>query len=345
MLNGIFASVYGSSLTFGAFCITTLVSLSLGALLAFAYSREKHSSGSLTRSLLVLPFLVHMVILLVNGNLGAGVAVAGTFSLVRFRSAPGSARDIAVIFLAMTVGLACGMGYAALAVLAVVIVCAVLLIPGQNTAQEADRVLRVTVPENLDYMDLFTDLFEDFTTQAQLTRVKTVNMGSLYSLEYQVRLKETAKEKQLLDAMRCRNGNLNIVCAREENRAKQVESSQPCAEARSEKRTDAAAGTSHLRRAHEARHHRRGGGAAWHRALRCRGHSHRCGGNVVCVAGTAPVPRPGRVPAAVFPGGHRGRLPCARRKARHPRARQLGPCPGVRGGAFAVFAVHAGNNP
>ena len=207
MLNGIFASVYGSSLTFGAFCITTLVSLSLGALLAFAYSREKHSSGSLTRSLLVLPFLVHVVILLVNGNLGAGVAVAGTFSLVRFRSAPGSARDIAVIFLAMTVGLACGMGYAALAA---VIVCAVLLIPGQNTAQEADRVLRVTVPENLDYMDLFTDLFEDFTTQAQLTRVKTVNMGSLYSLEYQVRLKEAAKEKQLLDAMRCRNGNLEI---------------------------------------------------------------------------------------------------------------------------------------
>lgn len=210
MLNGIFSSVYGSSLTFGAFCITTLISLSLGALLAFAYSREKHSSGSLTRSLLVLPFLVHVVILLVNGNLGAGVAVAGTFSLVRFRSAPGSARDIAVIFLAMTVGLACGMGYAALAVLAAVIVCAVLLIPGRNTAQEADRVLRVTVPENLDYMDLFTDLFADFTTQAQLTRVKTVNMGSLYSLEYQVRLKEAAKEKQLLDAMRCRNGNLEI---------------------------------------------------------------------------------------------------------------------------------------
>ena len=106
MLNGIFASVYGSSLTFGAFCITTLVSLSLGALLAFAYSREKHSSGSLTRSLLVLPFLVHVVILLVNGNLGAGVAVAGAFGLVRFRSAPGSARDIMAIFLAMTLGLA-----------------------------------------------------------------------------------------------------------------------------------------------------------------------------------------------------------------------------------------------
>ena len=210
MLNGIFASVYGSSLTFGAFCITTLVSLGLGALLAFVYSRDEHSSGSMTTSLLVLPFLVHVVILLVNGNLGAGVAVAGTFSLVRFRSAPGSARDIAVIFLAMTVGLACGMGYAALAVLAAVIVCAVLMLPGKGTAQMADRILRVTVPENLDYMDLFADLFENYTTQSQLTRVKTVNMGSLYSLEYQVRLKDIAQEKQLLDAMRCRNGNLEI---------------------------------------------------------------------------------------------------------------------------------------
>ena len=148
--------------------------------------------------------------LLVNGNLGAGVAVAGTFSLVRFRSAPGSARDIAVIFLAMTVGLACGMGYAALAVLATVIVCAVLMLPRKGTAQMADRILRVTVPENLDYMDLFTDLFESYTTVARLTRVKTVNMGSLYSLEYQVRLKDIAQEKQLLDAMRCRNGNLEI---------------------------------------------------------------------------------------------------------------------------------------
>ena len=210
MLNGFFASVYGSSLTFGAFCITTLVSLGLGALLAFVYSRDEHSSGSMTASLLVLPFLVHVVILLVNGNLGAGVAVAGTFGLVRFRSAPGSARDIAVIFLAMTVGLACGMGYAALAVLAAVIVCAVLLIPGKNGAQMADRVLRVTVPENLDYMDLFADLFESYTTQSRLTRVKTVNMGSLYSLEYRVRLKDVTKEKQLLDAMRCRNGNLEI---------------------------------------------------------------------------------------------------------------------------------------
>ena len=210
MLNGIFASVYSSSLTFGAFCITTLVSLGLGALLGFVYSREERSSGSMTTSLLVLPFLVHVVILLVNGNLGAGVAVAGTFGLVRFRSAPGSARDIAVIFLAMTVGLACGMGYAALAVLAAVIVCAALMIPGKRSVQAADRVLRVTVPENLDYMDLFTDLFESYTTQSQLTRVKTVNMGSLYSLEYRVRLKDVTKEKQLLDAMRCRNGNLEI---------------------------------------------------------------------------------------------------------------------------------------
>ena len=210
MPEGIFVSLYDTAAAVPAFCAVSLLSVALGFGISRVYRKVSGDAGTMGTALTVLPFLVQLVILLVNGNLGAGVAVAGTFSLVRFRSAPGSARDIAVIFLAMTVGLACGMGYAALAVLAAVIVCAVLLIPGQNTAQEADRVLRVTVPENLDYMDLFTDLFEDFTTQAQLTRVKTVNMGSLYSLEYQVRLKETAKEKQLLDAMRCRNGNLEI---------------------------------------------------------------------------------------------------------------------------------------
>ena len=210
MLDGLFASLYSTDVTIPAFCIASLLSLALGFGISRVYRKVSHSTGTMAGALRVLPFLVQLVILLVNGNLGAGVAVAGAFSLVRFRSAPGSARDIAVIFLAMTVGLACGMGYAALAVLAAVIVCAVLLIPGQNTAQEADRVLRVTVPENLDYMDLFSDLFADFTTQARLTRVKTVNMGSLYSLEYQVRMKDVAKEKQLLDAMRCRNGNLEI---------------------------------------------------------------------------------------------------------------------------------------
>lgn len=161
-------------------------------------------------SLAVLPFLVQLVILLVNGNLGAGVAVAGTFSLVRFRSAPGTARDICAIFLAMTVGLCCGMGYLGLALLAAVVTCTLFLLQKDPAPDPGDREIRVTVPENLNYSDLFNDLFAEFTTASQLVQVKTVNMGSLYSLHYRVTLKDITQEKTMLDAMRCRNGNLEI---------------------------------------------------------------------------------------------------------------------------------------
>ena len=163
-------------------------------------------------ALTVLPFLVQLVILLVNGNLGAGVAVAGAFSLVRFRSAPGSARDIMAIFLTMTVGLCCGMGYWAPAVLAALVTCGLLLLQKKPQTDPCERELRVTIPENLDYNDLFSDLFAGYTASCKLLRVKTVNMGSLYSLHYLVRLKDPAGEKELLDAMRCRNGNLEISC-------------------------------------------------------------------------------------------------------------------------------------
>ena len=212
MLDGIFSSLYADSVTVPAFAACSLISLVLGAMVCLCYRKAGKDSGTLGSALTILPFLVQLVILLVNGNLGAGVAVAGAFSLVRFRSAPGSARDICAIFLAMTVGLCCGMGYCALAVLAAIVTCGVFLLQKEGPADPGDREIRVTVPENLDYAGLFTDLFAEFTESAQLMRVKTVNMGSLYSLHYRVKLKESSQEKQLLDAMRCRNGNLEISC-------------------------------------------------------------------------------------------------------------------------------------
>lgn len=212
MLDGIFGSVYASGMTVPAFIATCLLALVLGLGIAQVYRWISPEGGTMTTALTVLPFLVQLVILLVNGNLGAGVAVAGAFSLVRFRSAPGSARDIMAIFLAMTVGLSCGMGYCALAVLAAVVTCLVFLLEKQPAQDPGERELRVTVPENLNYGEIFDDLFEDYTTSAQLVRVKTVNMGSLYSLHYRVRLKDVSKEKQMLDDMRCRNGNLEISC-------------------------------------------------------------------------------------------------------------------------------------
>lgn len=212
MLDGIFASLYTTSVTAPAFLAVCLLSVGLGYGIALTYRKISGEGGTMFSALTVLPFLVQLVILLVNGNLGAGVAVAGAFSLVRFRSAPGSARDITVIFLSMTVGLCCGMGYWAPAVLAALVTCGLLLLQKKPQTDPCERELRVTIPENLDYNDLFSDLFAGYTASCKLLRVKTVNMGSLYSLHYLVRLKDPAREKELLDAMRCRNGNLEISC-------------------------------------------------------------------------------------------------------------------------------------
>lgn len=212
MLDGIFASLYTTSVTAPAFLAVSLLSVGLGYGIALTYRKISGEGGTMFSALTVLPFLVQLVILLVNGNLGAGVAVAGAFSLVRFRSAPGSARDITVIFLSMTVGLCCGMGYWAPAVLAALVTCGLLLLQKKPQTDPCERELRVTIPENIDYNDLFSDLFAGYTASCKLLRVKTVNMGSLYSLHYLVRLKDPAGEKELLDAMRCRNGNLEISC-------------------------------------------------------------------------------------------------------------------------------------
>ena len=162
--------------------------------------------------------MVQLVIMLANGNLGAGVAVAGAFSLVRFRSAPGTAKEIGALFLAMSIGLATGMGYVGLAVMAFVIVsAAMLLLTAVNFggADEHERELKITIPESLDYDGLFDNLFEKYTKSCVLERVKTSNMGTLYELAYRVILPDGNAPKAFLDDLRCRNGNLNITCGRE----------------------------------------------------------------------------------------------------------------------------------
>lgn len=146
------------------------------------------------------------------------MAVAGAFSLVRFRSVPGTAREIGAIFLAMAIGLATGMGYVALAAIFFVIVAAALLALtamsfGERSPRE--RLLKITIPENLDYDGLFDDIFRQYTSSHTLERVKTTNMGTLYELQYHITLKEAQVPKAFLDALRCRNGNLNILCSRE----------------------------------------------------------------------------------------------------------------------------------
>ena len=212
-------SVIGTSITLQSFLLCTAVSLVLGIGLAFVAGYRQKTSSSFAVTLALLPAVVQLVIMLVNGNIGTGVAVAGAFSLVRFRSAPGTAREIGVLFLAMALGLATGMGLLGLAVLAFVLLAGALLgltALGFGEQKTAARVLKITIPENLDYDGLFDDLFDTYTTAYTLERVKTANMGTLYELQYRVTLRDAQVPKAFLDALRCRNGNLNITCSREQ---------------------------------------------------------------------------------------------------------------------------------
>lgn len=211
-------SILASGITLPAFLICTAVSLVLGIATALISMYRTKCSQSFAVTLAVLPAIVQIVIMLVNGNVGAGVAVAGAFSLVRFRSVPGTAREIGVIFLTMALGLATGMGYVVLAAVFFVVIAAVLFLLtklGFGTRRTDERLLRITIPENLDYDGLFDDLFATYTTAHTLERVKTANMGTLYELEYRVTLRDAQVPKAFLDALRCRNGNLNITCSRE----------------------------------------------------------------------------------------------------------------------------------
>ena len=211
-------SILASGITLPAFLICTAVSLVLGIATAFISMYRTKCSQSFAVTLAVLPAIVQIVIMLVNGNVGAGVAVAGAFSLVRFRSVPGTAREIGVIFLAMALGLATGMGYVVLAAVFFVIIAAVLLLLTKldfGIRRADERLLKITIPENLDYDGLFDDLFDTYTTAYTLERVKTANMGTLYELTYHVTLPDDHAPKAFLDELRCRNGNLNIICGRE----------------------------------------------------------------------------------------------------------------------------------
>ena len=214
-METLFASIMTGTLTIKSFMISLVAALMLGAFMALAFSRKaRHSTGFII-SIATLPAIVAVIIMMVNGSLGASVAVAGAFSLVRFRSNPGTAREISAVFLAMAVGLACGIGYPAFAALFAVIITAFILaydrlgiLGGQ--AAELNKTLRVTVPEDLDYTGVFDDLFEAYTTKAQLTGIKTTNLGSLNRLTYEITLKNKGTEKNLIDDLRIRNGNLEI---------------------------------------------------------------------------------------------------------------------------------------
>ncbi|MBE6556991.1 MAG: DUF4956 domain-containing protein, partial [Ruminococcaceae bacterium] len=191
------------------------VALVLGLILALAYTFRTHYTKSFVITLALLPAVVCVVIMMVNGNIGAGVAVAGAFSLVRFRSVPGTAKEICTIFLGMGAGLIAGMGYLAYASLFTLVLCLIYVLYnlfdfGSRRRSAINKTLTITIPEDLNYSNVFDDIFDEYTKSRELVKVKTSNMGSMFKLTYQITLKDVTREKEMIDQLRCRNGNLEI---------------------------------------------------------------------------------------------------------------------------------------
>ncbi len=212
-------------LSISQIALCTLVSVLCGMIVALSYRVVEPAGRNFLLSVVILPAVVQLVILMVNGNLGAGVAVAGSFSLVKFRSLPGKASDIVIIFLAMASGLLTGMGYIWLALCAAVSICAVFVLIGKLPLFEEDerlRTLRITIPEDLDYITVFDDIFARYASKCRLIASRTVSLGTMYQLTYELHLKDAGEEKQMIDALRARNGNLGVVCGHAAARAEEL---------------------------------------------------------------------------------------------------------------------------
>ena len=225
MLENLFKGLFDTDLTtvisVTDFLLCLGCSLVLGLVMAFAYMYRTRYTKSFVITLALLPAVVCVVIMLVNGNVGTGVAVAGAFSLVRFRSVPGTAKEICTLFLAMGAGLIAGMGYLGFAVLFTVIMCVIFVLYncldfGSKKNAATFKTLNITIPEDLDYTGVFDDIFAEYTRSHDLIRVKTTNMGSMFKLTYNVELTDATREKEMIDKLRCRNGNLEIAVSKQE---------------------------------------------------------------------------------------------------------------------------------
>ena len=218
MLSHLFYDIFTDTAVDPAMMLLAIgVSLLLGLVVAKVYQFKTVYSKSFVMSLALLPTLIAIVIFLVNGSLGAGVAVMGAFSLIRFRSAPGGAKELVSIFLVMTIGIAIGMGYLVFATVFTLIMSLVMLlleVVNFGQMKHSMRQLTVVIPESLDYESIFDDIFNKAANHIELANVKTSDMGSLFKIKYIIQLNGRMTEKELIDALRTRNGNLEIAISR-----------------------------------------------------------------------------------------------------------------------------------
>lgn len=219
-MDNFFASVFnGTTATAGNFFLCVAIAFAAGLAFAFICYFRSQSSKSFFITTALLPVTVAVVIILVNGNIGAGVAVAGAFSLVRFRSAAGTAKEICIIFAAMTAGLAFGMGYLAYGAIFILAAGGAIAVFSatkiwEKKSSPKEKKLCVTIPEDLDYTTVFDEVLGEYSEKYELIKVKSVNMGSMFRVSYLVTLKNPADEKKMLDDIRTRNGNLEVMLER-----------------------------------------------------------------------------------------------------------------------------------
>ena len=212
MLDSIFSSST-ATVDITQIILVALTSIVLGLIIAFTHKLTTKSNKNFLISVATLPLLISIIIIMVNGNLGTSVAVLGAFSLVRFRSIPGNSKEIVSVFFAMTIGLVCGMGNLMFAGI-VTLIGSILLIGLDKMKlfdNKKEKILKITIPENLDYTEVFDEIFKEYTNKCELTQVKTTNMGSMFDLSYSVSMKDGIDEKKFIDELRVKNGNLKIV--------------------------------------------------------------------------------------------------------------------------------------
>lgn len=216
MFNNVMNTVSGT-FTEGNAILAFVVAIMLGLLIAYVHTKTSKYTKNFIITLSALPILVCTIIMIVNGNLGTGVAILGAFSLIRFRSMPGNSKEIVSVFFAMTVGIIIGSGYLILAIIITILVSTLLYILSKTKFGEVnadEKIIKISIPENLDYTNIFDDIFDKYLDKYELIKVKTTNMGSIFDLSYYIRLKKDVSEKEMIDKIRVRNGNLNIMIER-----------------------------------------------------------------------------------------------------------------------------------
>ena len=216
-MTSIFSTIFNGPLTLVQFTAAIVSSMAMGFILSLVFMYRNTYTKSFITALVLIPAIETVVIMLVNDNIGMGLTVAGSFALIRFRSVKGTAKELAAVFIAMTIGIICGAGYVVLAGVFTLLLCAAMLaltVLGFGKVSDNERTLKITMPESVNYDDAFDDVLRKYCRHYELLSVKTLTLGSLFRIEYDIELKDSGKIKEMIDELRVRNGNLEIMCSR-----------------------------------------------------------------------------------------------------------------------------------